>query len=322
MILRIDEQRTATRPRKTIVYRCDQCGITYKGKYKLAWLTNRTHHFCSKKCLYVANKPGGVAHEFLQEHIREGVKCLGVENISQLESVKQKRRLTFNERYGVDNASQVPEIRMKISATWLERYGTTNPFDVPEIAEKIHQTLMKNYGVDNPLRSPQIQEKTRRTNIERYGVPCALLTKFSRQRINTPESCKKRHETMKRNGTYGKSRIKNTFYEMLIKHIDPQEIERQKVVNGWSIDFYIKNIDVYIQLDGIYWHGLNRAINVIAEHKTPRDVVIHNTWMRDRRQDAWFIEHHINLIRITDYDFKRNPESVLTQILFYVTCPS
>lgn len=121
---------------------------------------------------------------------------------------------------------------------------------------------------------------------------------------NTPEACAKRHQTMKRNGTYRKSSVEDALYTYLCDMHGIEHVVRNVWVNGrWPIDFYVKSIDTYVQLDGVYWHGLDRPIEVIAEHRTKRDAQIHKKWMTDREQDRWFREHRLNLIRLTDVQF-------------------
>lgn len=123
---------------------------------------------------------------------------------------------------------------------------------------------------------------------------------------NTPEACIKRHETMKRNGTYRKSSVEDQVYDYLCSTFGDDQVERNVMINDkWPIDFYVKSIDTYIQLDGVYWHGLDRPIEEIAKHKTPRDAQIHKKWMTDRAQDAWFKERGMTLKRLTDVQFLR-----------------
>lgn len=121
---------------------------------------------------------------------------------------------------------------------------------------------------------------------------------------NTPEACAKRHQTMKTNGTYGKSSVEDVLYVYLCDKYGAEHVVRNALVNDrWPIDFYVKSIDTYIQLDGVYWHGLDRPIDVISEHKTKRDAQIHKKWLTDREQDQWFRERQLNLIRLTDVQF-------------------
>ena len=89
---------------------------------------------------------------------------------------------------------------------------------------------------------------------------------------------------------------------------------RQYVVHRWPIDFYIKSIDTYVQLDGVYWHGLDRPIEAIAEHRTKRDVQIHKKWLIDRQQVEWFASRGLRLVRITDQEFKADPGACLLKV--------
>ena len=110
---------------------------------------------------------------------------------------------------------------------------------------------------------------------------------------------------MKANCTYGKSsKPEEKLYTLLCAWFDVDNVSRNVFVNSrWPIDFYIKSIDTYVQLDGIYWHGLDRPIEVIAEHRTKRDAQIHKKWLTDREQNRWFSEREMNLVRVTDAQF-------------------
>ena len=105
---------------------------------------------------------------------------------------------------------------------------------------------------------------------------------------------------MKRNGSYAKSKIEDEFYEALCAHFGKDDIERQSSVNGWPIDFFVKSRQTYVQFDGVYWHGLDRPLNMILENKSPRDRVIYGKWLTDCQQDEWFYLQNLKLVRVTD----------------------
>jgi hypothetical protein len=107
---------------------------------------------------------------------------------------------------------------------------------------------------------------------------------------------------MQANSTYRKSGPEDRLYDTLCNVYESDNVVRQVAVPGtkWLIDFYIRSIDTYVQLDGAYWHGLDRPIEVIAEHKTKRDVQIHKKWLTDREQDKWFNRMGKLLIRVID----------------------
>lgn len=105
------------------------------------------------------------------------IKKFGVENISQLEEVKEKKRQKSLEKYGVDCVLQSEEIKKKIKETNMELYGAENVFGSEEIKEKIRSTNIDRYGVEYPLQNTDILEKTQQTNITRYGFTSPTKSK-------------------------------------------------------------------------------------------------------------------------------------------------
>jgi very-short-patch-repair endonuclease len=151
--------------------------------------------------------------------------------------------------------------------------------------------------------TPEAIAKRRATIKERFGVESVLALPEIHALANTPEKCRQRHLTMKANGTYFTSKPEEALYQYLVARF--QHVERQVVVNQWPIDFYVVDIDAYVQLDGAYWHGLDRPIEEIAQFKTPRDRTILRKFQIDREQDEWFRSTDRRLLRITDRQFAR-----------------
>ena len=221
---------------------------------------------------------------------------------AQSESVKEKNKETCLARYGVENVMFVSEIKKKVRETTLKRYGVKNIFNLPENKQKANsllaqtkrkKTMLKNYGVEHPLQSKILKEKSKKTCLERYGVSSAS---------KLPSIQDKRHQTMKENGSYNKSKAEDRFYDFLCERFGKKTVERQIRVNNWNIDFKIN--DIYVQFDGVYWHGLDRPLQEIKSSNNPRDKVILETFYRDQFQDQWFKKNNLKLIRITDKQFK------------------
>lgn len=82
----------------------------------------------------------------------------------------------------------------------------------------------------------------------------------------------------------------------------------------WNIDLYVPQIDTYVQFDGVYWHGLDRPIELIKESSRQRDKVIYKKWLIDRAQDEWFAKMSKRLVRITDVEFKKDVNACLRRI--------
>jgi len=278
---------------KLSLYKCDQCEKEFKRYVKDAG----DIHLCSTNCVSNAAKRGGVIW------LKTSKTCMerhGVETPFASSVVMDKHRQTCLERYGVENVMQILNVQLKAKQTCLERYGVENVLASDAVRQKIKNVMFERYGINYPQQLLEIRERTKKTNVKRYGVENTLQLPVTRERCNTPETHAKRHQTMKCNGTYAKSKPEDRMYELLCKLFGFANVERQVTIHKWPIDFYVKSIDVYVQLDGVYWHGLDRPIEVIAEHKTNRDVQIHKKWSTDREQDQWFSTQGLKLVRITD----------------------
>ena len=145
------------------------------------------------------------------------------------------------------------------------------------------------------------------TNLRKYG---ALHVSQVR------EIKVKKHHTMKKNKRYGKSKVEDNVYESLVRLYGINSVERQSLVNGWAIDFFIKPIDTYLQVDGAYWHGLNRDPEEIQASGAFRDKYILKVIQKDKEQNRWFAENNVRLVRITDIQLRsKNIQEELSIVL-------
>jgi hypothetical protein len=87
----------------------------------------------------------------------------GVENISQINNVKQKKEETYINKYSVKNISQLEEIKEK------KKKSKNINFSNEEIIEKMKQTCLKKYGCEYTFQSEEVKNKIKKTNLEKYG---------------------------------------------------------------------------------------------------------------------------------------------------------
>lgn len=244
---------------------------------------------------------------------RTNLERYGTENVFASEEIKRQIKTKLMNEHGVEYSSQIPESREKTKETWMKNYGVDHPTKDPEIRTQIEQTNLERYGTIYPAQNEAIKEKTKHTNIARYGVPYIMQVKSIVDSIDWLALVKKRHETMKKNGTYGKSKAEDGFYDLLCSHFS--EVERQYSVNGWPMDFYVPALDLCVQFDGIYWHGLDRPTEEITEFESPRDRVIYEHFLTDSKQNSWFSKNNKNLIRITDLYCETHSETRIIEII-------
>lgn len=101
------------------------------------------------------------------------VEKYGVINVSQLDTVKQKKVESLETHFGsLEGAYN--ERQKKSNETWINKYGSLENYRVYQ-QELARQTYIERYGTENPLSSKEIQEKIKNTCMERYGVEYACL---------------------------------------------------------------------------------------------------------------------------------------------------
>lgn len=270
---------------------------------------------------------------------RTSIERFGVECSWQSEDIKKRIKDVMIERYGADSPWNVPEIRSKIEANNFKKYGVRHVWENKEIREKSKQTMLEIYGVDNPQKSAEIRQRSEQTCLERYGVRNPHLSPEILER--TKKTCLKRYgsenpfgseicrekarQTSRKNwGTdypmqspEVQCRAVKTFLQKGKGFVSRAEmsclsilkelyvnVDHQVCVNGWLIDFYVKDIDTYVQFDGVYWHGLTRSREQLDYPVTQRDHDISRKWKRDHEQNVWFVSNQKRLIRITDVQFR------------------
>ena len=212
----------------------------------------------------------------------------GVENPKQLEEIKQKAKETCLKKYGYDNPMKNKQIKQKVKETCLERYGVENPMkkqefkdklvqtnlerfgvpcstqnelvkqkmknSVPKMLEKSKKTCMEKYGVPFSLQDPQIRQKGKETCLKKYNNECYVGSQTYFDNLNTlTENC---YKTKKKNNSLNKSLPEDKLF-LLLQQKFGQNVKRQyrSQVYPFVCDFYIINLNLYIEYQGYWTHG-------------------------------------------------------------------
>lgn len=315
------------RNRRTTFYiiECDHCKIIFERALK----PKTVYQFCSKACSIESNKVGILASyaneqhtKYMSEHQLEWLESIkqsnlikyGVEWSWQHPAVQAKRKNTLLDRYGVDHNFKMPECIAKREETFLKIYGHINPINHNEdVINKSKATLLARYGAEHISQTEYFIEKCKQTSQQHYGTDSPMQSDIVKSKFDFHTMWKKAHETKKKNGTYKSSRKENEFHSSLSELFI--SVVRQETINYvgnnmWSIDFYIEDIDTYIQFDGAYWHGLDRPLEEIKNSNSERDKRIYEGYIKDRAQDEWFRENNLKLIRITDKQFIESKDKI------------
>lgn len=153
--------------------KCDYCSeelsITYSSYNQYLDKNDESQYYCNK-CKGIRTKQSN-----LQKY--------GVENVSQLKTVKEKKKKTNLKNWGTENVFQSNEIKIISKKTKNDKYGDVNFTN----REKSKKTCLKNNGVEWPTQSSEILEKRNFNNIKKWGVK--HYTQTSEYKIKSAKKC-------------------------------------------------------------------------------------------------------------------------------------
>ena len=203
--------------------------------------------------------------------------------------VREKIKQTNIQKYGVDNLFKNDIIKEKIKQTNIQKYGVDYLFKSNIIKEKIKQTNIQKYGVDNPLKNKEIREKIKQTNIQKYGVDNPLKNK---------EIWKKSQDNRQ---ISSKSKLENNFLNYLKLKYESDDIITQYKSKEYPYycDFYIKSINLYIELQG-HWTHNDHPFDI----NNLNDQLIMDIWRTKSLSDKYY-KNALNTWTIKDVE-KRN----------------
>ena len=249
--------------------KCPTCGkpLVFKGIF---------FKFCSNICAQSSDEikqkikqtcieKYGVDNYSKTKESKEKIKqtCLekyGVEYFWQSNECKEKIKQTCLEKYGVDSPLKSEKIRNKGKQTCLEKYGVDNPAKLEENKEKVKQTCLKKYGGLAPICDPNIKNQIKQTCLEKYGVDNygkSLKHKIKMSAImSSDEMQEHRYNVMTKNHSFNTSKPEEELY-LYIKEKFPS-VKRQykdKLRYPYNCDFYILELDYFIELQGYYTHN-------------------------------------------------------------------
>lgn len=83
------------------------------------------------------------------------------------------------------------------------------------------------------------------------------------------------------------------------------EYEEEKIVHYWTFDFYIPILDLYIEVDGDYFHS-----NPKFYPNGPKTNTQKINWHRDIKKNKYCLENNLKLLRFWECDILNNPEEI------------
>lgn len=199
--------------------------------------------------------------DFVKKKMREtNLRKYGFNCSSKSEIVKEKTKQTCLKRYGVGYAGQIEEAKEKSKKTCLKKYGAEYYIGSKDCLEKTIEFSRQNYNVDWFTKSEEIKNKAKKTMLRRYGVEYSMQIPKNREYMSylmsSYEMQERRYNTMKRNHTFNSSSTEEELF-LYIKSRFPTVVRQYKDKNRYPYfcDFYIPELDYFIEFQGYYTHG-------------------------------------------------------------------
>ena len=151
--------------------------------------------------------------------------------------------------------------------------------------------MLESCGVENVFQLDCVKQKSIQTRKQKYGVEYYSQSNEFKQRIVDiqDEIQLKQLETKRRNGTLGKS-ISNEetiVYDKLVSKFGNVISQYRSNMYPFNCDFYIPELDLYIEYNGFWMHGGEKYIGSDKQNSVLDLWESKNTEQYKRAIDTW-----------------------------------
>lgn len=254
----------------------------------------------------------------------------GITNVSQLETVKEKKAKTFQENWGEDNIFKIDWFPEYVELIMIEKFGkkritnaekiskTKSNFSAEkkaEISKKVNETKKENFKNSSDEWKDFWHEYRSFVSKEIFSKDYIRETLSKKQKeLWSSLSEEEKYEKMKHLLTISKSslesRVEKTFIENNIK------FEPQYNVENYFFDFLIfKN--VLLEVNGDYWHANPEKYLKEDEIKFPGNKFIkaENIWLKDKIKKETGLNNGYRVIYLWESEIKKMTDEELLKFI-------
>lgn len=278
------------------IRRCKVCGKRLNYRNSNVLVHGKPMKYCSKECRISDNEDAKLIRANTMK------EKYGVENISQLQSTKDKKIQKSLEKYGVENVAQSKEVKDKMKQTNLEKYGVEYPAQSEEVSAKVSKS--KRNRTEEQLLSEL--SKSRETHRNRFFPYVEKwLKEYDLEFVNPDEYIGLNHHYFLKEKPDGYKlrclKCGEEFYQIIRKDKDLSywcpncnkglRSQGEKELREWvsslgyevigncrsliapkEIDLFIPDKKICIEYNGLYWHS-DTCLGDKNYHKNKTDEV-------------------------------------------------
>ena len=171
-------------------------------------------------------------------------------NILYKLNLLKKARKTCLEKYGTEYSVQAESVKEKTRKTCLEKYGVTNGGSSEQAKQKAKGTCQEKYNVNYYTQTEEYKQKYKQTCLEKYGSTNYFSSEvFYEKVIKTKKSMSRFEQKIF-------DYLKEIFDESdIISQYKDERYKNQRTNYKWNCDFYIKSLDLFIEVQGTKEHN-------------------------------------------------------------------
>ena len=171
-----------------------------------------------------------------------------VDNINQLDIVKEKKINTSMNNWGVPYPILNNDIKEKVIITNNLRYGCDYPMQNEEIFKKACQTNVEKYGYERPSQNEEIKKIIKKTNFDKYGVESLFQNKEFREMIDNIIMDKYGVKNYTQTDEYKEKTIETCLEKYNTKHYSQsnefKEKFKQTCLDKYGVEFPSQNEEI------------------------------------------------------------------------------
>ncbi|MFW6246854.1 MAG: DUF7487 domain-containing protein [bacterium] len=235
-----------------------------------------------------------------------GIERRNISESSILISVNKQKK-TLRKKYGVDNISQIRSVKEKKKKTTLKNYGVDNIWKHKDYSKIVEQSILHKYGIE-------------RKELMSINAKAIWENKTPDEKKRWLENSIHSMKSIRSVVGYRVSKLENIIANLLNELSIPYETQFfiKEKNKGWKLyDFKIKNTNIIIEVNGDYWHANPKiykqsdVIKYVYGDKTVEDI-----WNKDKKKQ-YLAESKGYVVRyIWEHDIKNlNKKELINYVL-------
>lgn len=197
---------------------------------------------------------------FKNESIHQKIKELyGVDNISKLNEIKEKKIKTTHKNYGVDSPFQLITTQIRAKQALIDKYGVDSIFKLDEYKDKAYkknkENVLKNHDDivdvlrDNTWVGRCPHNTCNKCNEKIYYTRNQI---YNDRKRNCAEQCTKLLPIGKSNQ---QTTIELFVQDILNRYNIEYKTNVRDIIFPKELDIYIPSKNIAIECNGVYWHS-------------------------------------------------------------------